>query len=65
MLSLLVWLLIMALVFALIYWVLTLLPLPPNIRQIIIAILAVIFIIILLSALLGGVPFPGARNWGV
>lgn len=56
--DLLLTLLIFILIFGLIYWVTTLIPLPGPMRQIVIVILAVIAIIYLLGMLFGGFPHP-------
>jgi hypothetical protein len=56
MISLLVWTLVLLLVLGVIIWVIQLLPLPPPFGNIAIAIVALIFILILVSALLGDLP---------
>ena len=54
----LLYLLILCIVFGLIYYIVTLLPLPEPFRKIAIIIILVIFLIILLTVLLGGARFP-------
>ncbi len=49
MISMLISILIALLILALIYWVLTLLPVPPNIRVVIIVILALIVLLYFLQ----------------
>jgi hypothetical protein len=58
MISLLVWLLVLCLILGLIIWVIQMIPLPQPFGTIAIAIVAVIFILILVSFLLGEVPLP-------
>jgi hypothetical protein len=53
MISLLVWLLILALVLGVVWWVITLLPLPPPVVRIAQVIIAVIFVIVLIDLVLG------------
>lgn len=54
MIPLLVHLLIFILIAGLIYWIITIVPLPPPFRTIALVIFAVILIIVLLSYLAGG-----------
>jgi hypothetical protein len=56
MLSFLVYLLVMCLVFGVIYWAVSLVPLPPPLRNIVLGILALIFVLVLLGMLFGGIP---------
>jgi uncharacterized membrane protein (DUF373 family) len=49
--SLLVWLLVFALIIWLVYYVLGMLPLPPQVKNVVCVILAVLFLIILLERL--------------
>jgi hypothetical protein len=58
MISLLIWLLVLCLVLGLIIWIIQMIPLPQPFGTIAIAIVAVIFILILVSFLLGEVPLP-------
>jgi len=61
MVGVLLWLLIFVLIVVVVYWVLNLIPatiLPPSARSIIMAIIALIFLAILLSALFGLMPLP-------
>ncbi len=57
----LVWLLVFVLVFGLLFWVVGLIGLPDPWRKVALAILALIFILILLGALFGQVPLPALR----
>jgi hypothetical protein len=61
MITLLIWLLVLLLVLGVIIWVIQLLPLPPPFGNIAIAIVALIFILILVSALLGDLPLRPIR----
>jgi len=61
MLSLLITLLILCLVLGLVWYVVTLLPLPAPFKNIALAIIAVIAAIYLLSILLGAAPLPVLR----
>ena len=56
MISLLIWLLVLCLVMGVIIWVVQQLPLPAPFGTIAIAIVALIFILILVGMLLGDVP---------
>lgn len=58
MIDLLVWIVILCLVFGLIYYIVTLIPLPDPFKTVAVIAVLVIFLIVLLSALLGGVPMP-------
>lgn len=56
--------LVMVIVLGLIYWVMTLLPLPEPFKQISLVIIIVICLLYLLSILFGYAgPFPVMRNW--
>jgi hypothetical protein len=60
--SLLIYLLIICLVFGIVYYIITLIPLPPPFRQIALVVMALIFLLVLLSWLL---PFVGEPPlWG-
>ena len=61
MLNLLVTLLILVLVFGLVWWVVSLIPLPAPFATVAQALVAVIFIIILLGVAFGGVSMPALR----
>jgi hypothetical protein len=56
MISLLIWLLILILVMGVIVWVIQQIPLPPPFGAIALAIIALVFILIIVSALLGEIP---------
>jgi hypothetical protein len=56
MIDLLIYLLVLCLIFGLIFWVIRQIPLPAPFASIAIAVIGVIFIIILLSMLVGGGP---------
>ena len=62
MISLLIYLLVLCLVFGVVYYIITLIPLPAPFRQIALIVLALIFLLVLLSWLL---PFIGEPSlWG-
>jgi hypothetical protein len=61
MIALLVWLLVLCLVMGVIIWVVQQLPLPQPFGTIAIAIVALIFILILVSMLLGEIPLRPLR----
>lgn len=61
MITLLIWLLVLLLVLGVVVWVIQLLPLPPPFGNIAIAIVALIFILVLVSALLGDLPLRPIR----
>lgn len=64
MLSLLIWILVFALIVGVIFWVLTLFPLPPpwlNVLRAVIAIIALIWLLTWLVPALGGPPHPLLR----
>ena len=61
MITLLIWLLVLLLVLGVVVWVIQLLPLPPPFGNIAIAVIALIFILILVSALLGDLPLRPIR----
>ncbi len=61
MVSFLIWLLILVLVFGTLFWVIGLVGLPDPWRKVALALLALIFILILIGALLGHVPLPALR----
>lgn len=58
MIDILIWIVILCIVFGLIYYILTLMPLPPPFKNIALIVLLVIFLLILLFALMGQVPMP-------
>jgi hypothetical protein len=49
--------LILLLVFGAVWWIATMIPLPPNFLKIVQIVLAVVFIIVMLGMLLGEVPY--------
>lgn len=63
--SLLISILIVCLIVGVIYWALSVLPLPPPVRMVVQVVLAIIVVIWLISLLSGGLPtgplFPHAR----
>jgi hypothetical protein len=63
MIGLLIWLLIFALIVWVAYYILGMLPIPEPPKMIITIVLAIIFLIILLQALIGGGALPGV-HWG-
>jgi heme A synthase len=58
MLSLLISLLILLLVLAVFYWILNLIPIPAEFRWIVNVLIAIIFLVALISLLTGGWGFP-------
>lgn len=56
MITLLIWVLILCLVFGVIVWAIQLIPLPTPFGQIALAVVALIFILVLVGMLLGDVP---------
>jgi len=56
MITLLIWVLILCLVFGVIVWAIQLIPLPAPFGQIALAVVALIFILVLVGMLLGDVP---------
>ena len=58
MIDFLVYLVILCIVFGLIYYIVSLLPLPAPFKNVALVVIAVIFLLIILSALLGGLPLP-------
>lgn len=61
MISLLISILILAIIFGLIWWVVTLIPLPAPFAKVAQAAVALIFLIVLLSIAFGGVSMPLAN----
>jgi hypothetical protein len=59
--TLLIWILVLCLVFGVVFYVIQLLPLPPPFHQIALAIVALIFVLIIISMLLGGIPLHPIR----
>jgi hypothetical protein len=61
MIEFLIWVVVMCVVFGLLYYIVTLLPLPDPFKQIAIIAVLLIFILVLLGSLTGYVPmrFPG------
>lgn len=57
MIELLISLLVLVLIFGVAWWIITLIPLPPPFHQVAQVVLALIFLLVLLGILLGGVPF--------
>jgi hypothetical protein len=60
MMGLLVSILILCLIFGVIWWVITLIPLPPPFKQIAMVVVALVFVLILISYLL---PIAGVPVW--
>ena len=56
MITLLIWVLILCLVFGVIVWAIQLIPLPTPFGHVALAVVALIFILILVGMLLGDVP---------
>ena len=54
MLGLLVTLLIICLIFGIVYWILGMIPIPPQFKWVVNVILAVAFLIVIIDLLLGG-----------
>ena len=63
MISLLVTLIVFCIVGGLLYWLVTLLPLPEPFKTIIIVCVVLIFILVLLGFLFGGIDMPRLRNF--
>ena len=63
MLSLLVTLLILLVIFAVFWWILSMIPIPPQFKWIVNVIVGIIFLICIISLLTGN--FPGARQWAL
>lgn len=61
MISLLIWVLVLVLVMGLIVWIIQQLPLPAPFGPIAIAIIGLVFILILVSMLLGEIPLRPLR----
>ena len=61
MISLLVWVLILCLVFGLVVWVIQQIPLPSPFGPIAMAVIGIIFILIIVSVLLGEIPLGRLR----
>jgi len=61
MISLLIWLLVLCLVMGVIVWIIQQIPLPAPFGMIATAIVAPIFILILVSVLMGEIPVRGLR----
>jgi hypothetical protein len=58
MIEFLIWIVILCIVFGLVYYIVTLLPLPPPFKNIAMIIILVVFLLIILFSLLGTVPMP-------
>jgi hypothetical protein len=61
MITLLIWLLFLVIIFGLVWWIITLIPLPAPFGQVAQVVVAVIFLLVLLSVLLGGIPLQPIR----
>lgn len=61
MIPILIQLLILCLIFGVVWWVLTLIPLPPPFGQVAQVVVALLFALILISLLL---PLAGIHAWG-
>jgi len=59
--TLLIWVLVLCLVFGVVFYVIQLLPLPAPFHHIAYAIIALIFVLILISMLMGGLPLAPIR----
>lgn len=58
MIELLIWIVVLCIIFGLIYYIVTLIPLPPPFKNIAMIAILVIFLLVLLFALMGQVPMP-------
>lgn len=58
MIDFLIYIIVLCIIFGLIYYVVTLLPLPEPFKKIATIATLVVFVLVLLSALLGGIPLP-------
>lgn len=58
MIELLIWVLILCVVFGLVYYIVTLLPLPDPFRTIAVIVMLLIFLLVILSSLTGYMPLP-------
>lgn len=54
----LIWVVVLCIVFGLVYYIVTLLPLPEPFKKIATIAVLVIFLLVLLSALMGGISMP-------
>jgi hypothetical protein len=61
MIEFLIWIVILCIVFGLVYYIVTLLPLPPPFKNIAMIVILVVFLLIVLFSLLGTVPMPKFR----
>lgn len=62
MIGLLVTLLILLIVFAIVWWLASMIPIPPQFRWVVNVLLGLILLILLLSILFGGVSVPWAHG---
>jgi hypothetical protein len=58
MIAFLIYLLVLCLVFGLIYYVITLLPLPQPFKNVAVILIVLIFVLVLLSGFYGALPMP-------
>lgn len=58
MIELLIWIVVLCIIFGLIYYIITLIPLPAPFKNIAMIAVLVIFLLVLLFALMGQVPMP-------
>jgi hypothetical protein len=58
MLSLLVSILILLVIFAIVWWIASMIPIPPQFRWVVNVLLGLIFLIMIISLLMGGLSFP-------
>jgi hypothetical protein len=58
MIEFLIYVIILCIVFGLVYYVVTLLPLPDPFKKVAVIAVLLVFVLILLGALLGGIPLP-------
>lgn len=61
MLSLLVTLLILLLIFAIFWWILSMIPIPPQFKWIVNVIVGIVFLIMVISLLTGNFPVFGSH----
>jgi hypothetical protein len=61
MIEFLIWVVILCIIFGLIYYIVSLMPLPPPFKNIAMIVILVVFLLILLFSLLGTVPMPKFR----
>lgn len=62
MIDVLIWIVILCIIFGLVYYIVTLMPLPAPFKNIAMIAILVIFLLVLLFALMGQVPMPRLRG---